>query len=63
VLPYSWEDAGTSLPPRLTLDPDAGLLTGMPTVADTHMFRVQVTDYSGPSFTFVTFDRQLVIGP
>ena len=58
--PYSWDFGGTDPPKWLALT-DTGLLTGTPTVAGTYRFKVQVTDYSGPSFSFLTYDRQLVI--
>ena len=59
--PYSWDDASTQLPPGLTLDKASGVLSGRPTQAGTFTFRVQATDYSGPSFTFLTNERTLVV--
>lgn len=58
--PYSWEIRGV-LPAGLSLDANTGLLSGQPKVTGDFNFRVQVTDYSGPSFTFLTDERKLTI--
>ena len=60
--PYSWETVG-DLPAGLSLDANTGLLSGQPKVTGDFKFRVQVTDYSGPSFTFLTDERKLTINP
>lgn len=59
--PYTWDDAGLPLPPGLRIDSDTGVLSGTPTTAGTYAFQVQVTDYSGPSFTFLTNPRTLTV--
>ncbi len=42
VTPYTW--SATGLPAWLSLNPSTGLLSGIPAAADTHGFRIQVTD-------------------
>lgn len=44
--PYAWSIVDGALPPGLALDPDTGVLSGTPTVANTYGFTVRVTDAS-----------------
>jgi hypothetical protein len=44
IPPYLWAKIAGSLPPGLTLDPDTGEITGMPTVLGTSELTVQVED-------------------
>jgi len=61
--PFTWAEAGGSLPPGFTLD-SSGLLSGTPSVATTYGFTVQLTDSTKTSvsknFT-LTIAPQLVI--
>ncbi|WP_433124058.1 fibronectin type III domain-containing protein [Micromonospora sp. CA-240977] len=45
--PFTWGIAAGSLPPGLSLAPDAGLLSGRPTVAGAYLSTIQVTDANG----------------
>ena len=50
--PYTWAaPSGTPLPSWLTLDPNAGLLSGSPPTAGTYTVTVQVTDSASPAHT------------
>jgi hypothetical protein len=46
--PYSFNVVGGSLPPGLTLNPTTGAITGTPSAAGTHAFKVTLTDSSTP---------------
>lgn len=45
----TWSITNGSLPPGLTLDPNAGTITGTPTVSGSYTFTAQVTDSSAPT--------------
>jgi len=45
--PYAWTVSGGNLPTGLALDPQSGVIFGMPTVAGTFSFTVRVTDGHG----------------
>ena len=47
--PYIWTETG--LPPGLSLDPDTGVISGTPTVANNYTVQVTVTDQFGDSDT------------
>lgn len=49
--PYLWTVVEGSLPPGVTLDENAGLLTGTPTQAGTFQVQMQVTDASVSPYT------------
>lgn len=51
VLPYTWSLLSGVLPDGLTLDSSSGLLSGVPTTADTSTFTVRVTDADGQTAT------------
>ncbi len=46
---YTWELDGGTLPDGLELDPSTGVISGIPTAADSFDFTVRVTDSSMPS--------------
>ena len=47
--PYLWSVSNGSLPAGLTLNPDSGAITGLPTAPGIFSFTVQVTDCSSPA--------------
>ncbi len=49
--PYTWSITSGALPPKLTLDPQMGLISGTPTTAGTFNFTVQVMDSAGHTAT------------
>jgi hypothetical protein len=49
--PYLWTVVEGSLPPGVTLDENAGLLTGTPTQAGAFQVQMQVTDASVSPYT------------
>lgn len=49
--PFTWSNPLGSLPPGLTLDPNAGTITGTPTASGTYAFTVQASDSIGGSAT------------
>jgi hypothetical protein len=52
IAPYSWSlPSGSALPAGLSLDGNAGTISGTPTTAGTGNFTVQVTDSVGGSYT------------
>jgi Putative Ig domain len=51
VPPYTWSVTAGDLPPGLDLDPTSGALSGIPTVAGTYPFTVQVADSQSPPAT------------
>jgi hypothetical protein len=44
VMPYSWSISTDSLPPGLTIDRALGVISGIPTTAQTYLFTVRVSD-------------------
>ena len=57
--PYTWSWSATtgSLPPGLTLDPKAGVISGIPTASGDYRFSVSVTDSSYRPYT----DTQVLV--
>jgi hypothetical protein len=55
VAPYTWWvlSQGGTLPPGLSLDPQAGRLTGTPTTGGSYQFTVEVIDVNGTTATGV----------
>ncbi len=51
VPPYTWSVTSGSLPPGLNLNSTSGLISGIPTVADTYPFTLQVADSQAPPAT------------
>lgn len=55
--PLRWEVAGGGLPPGLRLDPNSGLLSGIPTEGGEFNFAIRISDSSNPpqreTFNFV----------
>ncbi len=49
VLPYRWLIISGTLPVGLNLDTATGIISGIPTTADTFTFTAQVSDYVGSS--------------
>ncbi len=45
--PFTWKLLSTSLPPGLTFDAAAGIISGVPTTAGTYTVSVRVTDVNG----------------
>lgn len=52
--PYSWSLAGGTLPDGVILDPETGVLTGIPTVLGTTHPTIALTDSQGASSMFTT---------
>ena len=48
---YTWALASGSLPPGMSLDPDSGQISGIPTQAGAYLFTVAVTDQGAPRAT------------
>jgi hypothetical protein len=66
--PVTWEVAGGSLPPGLTLDERSGVISGTPTAAGTYTASVAVSDASLPHATgeldiTITIIGQLTLDP
>ncbi|MFT4945972.1 MAG: hypothetical protein ACI8TL_000201 [Natronomonas sp.] len=63
--PYSYAVVDWELPDALTLDPETGVISGIPTAAGTYSFIVEVTDASGASsiqtFTIEVADRLAIV--
>jgi hypothetical protein len=51
VPPYSWELESGTLPVGLELDPQTGVISGIPTVIDSFDFTISVTDSDSPNQT------------
>ena len=49
--PFKWSVSAGTLPPGLTLDPNAGTISGKPTVVGNSNFTIQVADSSSPPTT------------
>lgn len=47
--PYAWELDGGTLPDGLELNPSTGIISGIPTVADSFDFTIKVTDSGMPN--------------
>ena len=52
--PYTWSLAGGTLPGGITLDPQTGVLAGIPTVPGTAHPTIELTDSQGASSVFTT---------
>ena len=55
IAPYTWEwvaNAGSSLPPGLTLSPNTGVISGVPTTVGFYSFTLTVSDSESPPATF-----------
>ncbi len=64
--PYSWEMLpveGKQFPTGLSMDPARGVLSGTPKIAGLCEFQVLLTDYSGPSFYFLTDTIEVRVAP
>jgi Concanavalin A-like lectin/glucanases superfamily/Putative Ig domain len=48
---HQWSVTGGGLPDGITLDPDTGILAGIPSVPGSYSFTVQVTDAGGQAVT------------
>lgn len=48
---YTWEVTGGALPPGISLNPDTGQLSGVPSTSGTYQFTVGVSDSSTPTQT------------
>jgi len=62
VTPYSWSVPPGTLPPGLSLSA-AGVISGVPDVAGTYPFTVEVTDAESPAMTATTLLSISVSGP
>jgi len=60
VAPFTFSLVSGSLPPGLSLNPNTGVISGIPTQAGTYIFVVQVTDSLGATFSLKC---QIKIGP
>ena len=61
--PVTWSVSSGSLPAGLTLDPNAGVISGTPTGFGTSYFTVQATDSSTPSAQTATASVSLEVVP
>lgn len=62
VYPYTWSVTAGTLPNGLNLNPSTGTINGVPTVAGTSPFTVQVADSETPAVT-ATAQLSIVINP
>jgi hypothetical protein len=61
--PYSWSVSSGTLPDGLTLDPNAGIISGTPTGMGTSSLTMQVSDSASPTSQTATQALTLTVNP
>ncbi len=59
--PYSWSKIKGNLPPGLSLNPDTGVISGVPTLPGTYRFTVRVEDSCKEGIYYVEKEFQITI--